>query len=403
MKIVTDGKKIDQLLERGMENIYPTAEAFKKVLQSGRRLKIYNGIDPSGPDLHLGHAVVLRKLRALQDLGHEIILLLGDFTGMIGDPTDKSATRIQLTRKQVLQNAKNYKKQASKILRFSGRNAVKIKYNSKWLGKLNFAEVVELAAEFTVQQMAERDMFAKRLAQGKPIHLHEFFYPLMQGYDSVALGVDAEIGGNDQTFNMLAGRTLLKKIKNKEKFVLTTKLLVDPQGKKMGKSEGNMIKLSDSPTDMYGKVMSWTDEMIVPALEILTDLDMAEIKSLALKMKQGENPKDFKMRLAKEVVTSLIGAKAAQTAESEFIKIFQKKDRPDNLPLVTLSAGKMSVVELFVATKLVSSKGEARRLLEQGGLSIDDKIMTKDVDITLQDDLILKRGKRQFVQIKLKK
>ncbi len=269
-----DENKIKETLERGVENVYPSKEALVKVLKSGRRLRIYNGIDPTGK-LHIGHGVILNKLRQLQDLGHEIIILIGDFTGMVGDPTDKLATRKPLTRKRVLDNAKNYKKLIGKILDLK---KTKFKFNSEWLGKMTFTELIKLASEFTVQRLLERDMFEKRIKEGKPIHLHEFLYPLMQGYDSVAMNVDMEIGGNDQTFNMLAGRDLIKALKNKEKFVLTTKLLEDPTGKKMGKTEGNVVNLSDEPKEMFGKVMSITDGLIIPYFENCTRMDMAKIR-----------------------------------------------------------------------------------------------------------------------------
>ena len=243
---VEDHQQIEHFLTRGVEKVFPSADFVQARLKEGKPLTMYLGIDPTGPSLHLGHIVALRKLRQFQDLGHKVILLIGDFTGMIGDPSDKSATRQRLTRKEVLQNAKLYKTQASKILRFSGKNAAVLKYNSKWLAKLSFEDVVELAAHFTVQQMMARDMFDRRMKENKPISISEFMYPLMQGFDSVAMKTDGEIGGNDQTFNMLAGRTLMKEMHHKEKFVVTMKLLVDATGKKMGKTEGNMITLGDS-------------------------------------------------------------------------------------------------------------------------------------------------------------
>ena len=282
MKINTDEKKIEELLTRGVENIYPSRKDFEKVLMSGKQLTIYNGIDPTGPTLHIGHGSTLLKLRELQDLGHKIILLIGDFTGMIGDPTDKTATRKKLTRKEVLENCKNYAKQAGKIL---DMKKVEIKYNSKWLGKLVAGDFLELGSEITVQQLLERDMFKKRTEEGKPIYLHEFIYPLLQGYDSVAMNVDVEIGGNDQTFNMLVGRDMMKN-RGKEKFVLTTKLLVDPTGKKMGKSEGNMVTLEDMPEDMYGKVMSWPDTLMPLAFEICTRVSINEFEKVLAHLKE---------------------------------------------------------------------------------------------------------------------
>ncbi|MFA5076602.1 MAG: tyrosine--tRNA ligase [Patescibacteria group bacterium] len=399
-KVNTDPKLINEVLSRGVERVYPDKTELEKAMRSGQRLRLYNGIDPSGPCLHLGHAVVLRKLRQFQELGHEVIMLIGDFTGMIGDPTDKSATRRQLAKQEVLNNCQDYKKQASHILDFSDKdNPVLIKYNSTWNSKLDFADVLDLASDFTVQQLLERDMFERRVTDGKPIHLHEFLYPLIQGYDSVAMAVDLEVGGNDQTFNMLAGRDMVKRHLGKEKFVLAMKLLEDPTGKKMGKTEGNMITLVDKPEEMYGKVMSWTDGMIVPGFEILTNVPMTEINQMDAAMKKG-NPRDYKMRLAKEIVTGLLGTPAAQKAEQEFIKVFQKKDKPDQMSEIKIREKKLNVVDLFVQTKLVSSKSEARRLVDQGGLLVNDQVV-KDIntEIEVKKGMILQRGKRQFVRV----
>src|SRR3989344_4887360 len=280
MKIITDSQKIDELLVRGVENIYPKKEFLESLLKSGKKLTLYTGYDPTAPTLHIGHGITMMKLRQFQDLGHKVIMLIGDFTGMIGDPTDKTATRQKLTREEVLVNCKNYQEQASTILNFKGENAVEVKFNSEWLGKMNFLDILELTSHFTVQRMLERDMFEKRQEEKKPIYLHEFLYPVMQAYDSVAMDVDGEVGGNDQTFNMLAGRDLMKDLKDKEKFVLTMKLLADATGKKMGKSEGNMVALADSAEDMFGKVMSWTDGMILGGFELCTKVPMSEIKKI---------------------------------------------------------------------------------------------------------------------------
>ncbi|MFA6533605.1 MAG: tyrosine--tRNA ligase [Patescibacteria group bacterium] len=398
-KVKTDPKLIAEFLTRGVENIYPSREALEKVLRSGKRLRIYNGIDPTGPALHLGHAVVLRKLKQLQDLGHEVIMLIGDFTGMIGDPTDKLAARQQLTRKQVLTNCRNYKKQAGKILNFHGLNAVKIKFNSTWNDKLKFAEVLKLASEFTAQQMLDREMFKKRLAEGKDLSLQELLYPLIQAYDSVAMEVDLEIGGNDQMFNMLCGRTLLKRLKNKEKFVLTAKLLADPTGKKMGKTEGNMITLADNAETMYGKVMSWPDTLILPGFEILTTVAMPQAAEISAA------PRDFKMKLAREIVKLYHGGRVAADAEESFIKTFRDHEAPTDAPKVYLkkSETEINVVDLFMKAGLVTSKNEARRLIEQGGLSIDGAIIdSPEFEVTVQAGSMLKKGKRHFAQVEVK-
>ncbi|KKS12806.1 MAG: Tyrosine-tRNA ligase [Candidatus Magasanikbacteria bacterium GW2011_GWA2_41_55] len=332
MKINTDKQKINELLTRGVENIYPTSAFLEKELKSGRQLKLYTGYDPTAATLHIGHGITLMKLRQFQDLGHKIIFLIGDFTGMIGDPSDKLAARKQLTREQVLANCKNYQKQAAAILDFSGGNSVELKYNSEWLGKLNFVEILELSAHFTVPRLLERDMFQERLKKEETIYLHEFLYPVMQAYDSVAMNVDGEVGGNDQTFNMLCGRDLMKELKKKEKFVLTMKLLADSTGKKMGKSEGNMVALNDAPEDMFGKVMSWADSMIIKGFELCTKISMEEISEMSKSLKKGVNPRDLKLRLASEVVKTFLGEVSAKKAEANFVSKFSKRETPSDIP-----------------------------------------------------------------------
>ncbi len=396
--VSTDKEAIRNFLIRAVENVYPTREALEKLLTSDKRLAVYLGVDPTGPSLHLGHAIPMRKLAVLQNLGHRVILLIGDFTAMIGDPTDKMATRKKLSREQVLENCKNYKKQASKIMDFDGPNPVELKFNSEWLGKMSFADVVELASHFTVQQMAERDMFEKRIAEGKPVHLHEFMYPLMQGYDSVAMDVDLEVGGNDQTFNMLAGRTLMKEMKDKEKFVLITKLLTDPTGIKMGKTEGNMITLADAPEDMYGKVMSWSDGMIAPGFELCTDVPEKEIKEMSKAMEKGENPMKFKRLLAKTVVANFISQEAAAKAEGYFATVHQKHEAPEDMPTLKLTAHRSSLLDALVQSKLVSSKSEARRQIEQGAVKIDGEIVT-DLKAEAGAGSVIQKGKRHFVKL----
>jgi tyrosyl-tRNA synthetase len=390
---------IETLLTRGVENIYPTPEFLEEKLKK-QKVSLYLGIDPTGPSLHLGHAIPLMKLRQFQQLGHKVILLMGDFTGMIGDPTDKSATRKQLTPEQVKKNLKGYKEQASKILDFDGDNPVEIKFNSEWLGKMTFKDVVELSANFTVQQMLARDMFEKRIEEGKPIGLHEFLYPLMQGYDCVAMDVDGEVGGNDQTFNMLAGRTLMKAMKEKEKFVLTTKLLTDPTGKKMGKTEGNMITLVDSPKEMFGKVMSWTDGMIAPGFELCTEVPMDEIKEMEKKMKAGENPRDFKMQLAREIVTLYYGEDDAKKAEEEFKTMFQKGGLPDEVEEYKVSESEINIVDLISNSGMVDTKSEGRRMVEQGGVKIDgEKVEKVDDVVKVKDGMVVQVGKRKFIKV----
>lgn len=395
--VSADKDAIAHFLTRAVENVYPTREKLAELLLSGKRISVYAGIDPTGPSLHMGHVIWLKKLAQLQALGHRVIMLIGDFTAMIGDPTDKTAVRKRLTRKEVLANCKVYKKQASKFLAFSGSNPAELKFNSAWLAKMSFADVVELSSHFTVQQMVERDMFETRIAEGKPVYLHEFMYPLMQGYDSVALDVDLEIGGNDQTFNMLAGRTLLREIKQKEKLVLATKLLTDQTGKKMGKTEGNMITLADAPEDMYGKVMSWTDGMIIPGFELCTDVSKKEIDAMREEMEHGENPVAFKRRLAKEVVASLVSSKAAVEAEAHFTTVHQKHEAPGDMPEMKMK-GSMKLVDVLVEAKMVPSKTEARRQIEQGGVKVNDRAV-KDIAATVGTGDVIQKGKRHFVKL----
>ncbi len=395
--VVTDKAAIEAFLARSVENVFPSADKLAAALASGKKLTVYVGVDPTGPSLHLGHVIELRKLAELQRMGHKVILLIGDFTAMIGDPTDKMAVRKQLTRKEVLANCKAYKQQASKILSFKGANAAEMRFNSKWLGKMSFADVVELAAHFTVQQMAERDMFATRMAEGKPVHLHEFLYPLMQGYDSVAMDVDLEIGGNDQTFNMLAGRDLQRSLKNREKYVLACKLLTDTTGKKMGKTEGNMITLSDTPADMFGKVMSWTDGMIVPGFELCTDVPMHEVREIAAAMGAGQNPMGYKLRLAKEVVTALVSKEAAEDAAAHFATVHQKQELPSDIPEVSIR-GPLNVIDALVTAKLVTSKSEARRQVEQGAIKVDHKLVDT-VEFIVRPGQVLQKGKRHFARL----
>ncbi len=394
--------KIKELLTKGVEKIYPQPEFLEKLLNNGKKLTVYLGIDPTGPELHLGHAIPLMKLRAFQELGHRVILLIGNFTALCGDP-DKSYTRQRLTAEQIKNNLKNYKKQIGKILDLTGDNAAEFKFNADWLGKLTLNELIDIASHFTVQQMLARDLFERRLQAGNPIHLHEFFYPLMQAYDSVAMDVDGEIGGNDQTFNMLAGRDLMMKMKQKEKFVLTTKLLADPTGKKMGKTEGNMITLNDSPQNMFGKIMSWPDEMIVLGFELCTTLSLDEIETVQMRLKQGENPRNLKAELAKNIVTLYYDRRAADQAEQEFNKIFQAKGLPEDMPLIKVKAGTYPLVDLIMLAKLAPSKSEAKRLIQQGGVSLNQtKITDWQTQIKPKNNSVLKIGKRKFAKLQVK-
>lgn len=411
MSIVTDSQKIKEILTRGVSAVYPNVEHLTKELQSGRQLTFYLGIDPTGPTLHLGHAIQIKRLGEFQQLGHKVILLIGDFTAQIGDPSGKDKTREPLTHEQVLKNARLYREQAKIFLDFDDKkNPAELKYNSHWLSKLTFDEVIKLAGFFTVQQMLERDMFERRVKEGKPIGLHEFLYPLMQGYDSVAMNVDVELCGNDQIFNTLVGRDLVLSKLKKEKYVVAGKLLTDNTGKKMGKSEGNMISFLDSANEKYGKVMAMDDGLMLSAFELCTYVPTDEIKKIEAELKKHDvNPRDIKMRLAKEIVKVYHGIGEAELAEENFVKIFQKKDKPLAIEAVELNKkkimadGKITVTELFMSSGLVSSKNEIRRLIAQNGLKIND-LAVKDIDFDYKDgeEFLLQKGKRFFKRVILK-
>lgn len=387
----------EELLTRAVSNVTPL-ELAKKKLKSGKPMRLYLGIDPTGSKLHLGHSVPLRKLKAFQDAGHEIVFLIGSFTGMIGDPTGRDEARTVLTRDDVEQNFQDYKEQACKILDF---NNMRIEYNHEWLEKLKFDDIIDLASNFTVQQMLERDMFDKRMQEGKPISLHEFFYPLMVGYDSVILDVDCELGGNDQYFNMLAGRTLQTAYGKREKFVLTTKLIEGTDGRKMSKTFNNCIYLTDEANDMFGKVMSIKDDLITTYMECCTELSMEEVSNAEKSLAEGANPRDLKVTLALEIVRMYHGEEAAKSALENFETVFKNKGVPDDIPEHTVSAGTYRVIDLIKEAGLEQSKSQIRRIIEQGGLKIDgEKKQDINTEISVSNDpVVIQLGKRKFVKI----
>ena len=368
---------------------------------SGKKIRLYFGIDPTGSVLHLGHAIALWKLRDFQDLGHEVILLIGDFTARIGDPSGRDATRRSLSEKDIKENFKNYKKTASKILNFS---KVKIKYNSEWLSKLKFADLLKLSSQFTVQQMLVRDMFDRRIKNNLPISLQEFMYPLMQGYDSVAMDVDLEIAGNDQTFNALAGRTLQKIYNNKDKNVLTLKLLLGTDGRKMSKTFNNYIAIDDDPKEMFGKVMSMSDELIDDYFNLVTRLSKNDIEEIK---KNYDNPRDIKAALAREIIKLYYNAEAAERAEDEFNKIHRDGQLPSEIEIFETNPKNYLILDLLCDTKLAPSKNEAKRLIEGGGVTKrigekEEKINDWKQEVVLEDDMVFQVGKRRFIKIKLK-
>lgn len=401
-KSVDEQDPITQLLTRNIEKIYPSKEFLEEKLRRGDKIKIYHGIDPSSPQIHLGHATVLRKLREFQKLGHKIILLIGDFTGRIGDPTDKLAARKKLDPEQIKKNVQTYKAQISHILDFKdSKNPVEIKFNSEWLDKLSFAEGINLAYHFTVQQMIERDMFQKRLQVGKPIYLPEFLYPVLQAYDSVAMKVDAEIGGTDQTFNMLAGRTLMKAVLNREKIVITCPLLLGLDGQKMSKSLGNTIGITENPNDMYAKVMSTKDALILHYFELATQFSTQEINLVKKQLDDTQNPMRIKKRLAFEIVKLYHGKEAAEKAEENFEKTVQKGAVPKKIKAVRVEGGEWRVEDLLVKLRLAPSKSQAKRLIEQGGVKIGgSQVESGRSKIKIKEGDIVRVGKRRYVKIR---
>lgn len=395
--------KIEELLTRGVDKIYPSKDVLEKVLRSGKKLKLYQGFDPTGTQLHIGHMVGFRKLRQWQDLGHHIIFLIGDGTGQAGDPSGKTKARDKfMTRDELRENAKNYVMQAKKIVNFDGENPVEILYNGDWLNKLKLVDILEIAGNFSLQQLSERDLFQERMKKGETVNLREFLYPLLQGYDSVAMNVDLEIGGSDQTFNMLCGRTLVKSIQNREKFVMTTPLLTDSEGRKIGKTEGNVIGLTDEPNSFFGKIMSLSDDVVVKAFEYLTNLDMDEISLIEKKIKSGENPINYKKQLAYELTKQLNSEKKAEEAKKYFESTVQGKEIPTEIPVLTVDMDG-TIADVLVEIGFAASKSDAKRLVEQGGVEVDnERIQDPNLPfdtIAKNDETIIQVGKRRFVKI----
>lgn len=400
MKVNTDKKIVDEILDRGVITTFlPSKEKFREKLLSGEKIKLYIGADPTSKSLHLSHAKNYMLLEEFRKLGHEVIVLFGDFTARIGDPSDNSNVRSQLTEKDVKENVKEWSKQIKPLLDFSDKkNPPKIVFNSTWLSKLTLEEIIELASNFTVQHMLERDMFEKRIKNNNPIFLHEFLYPLMQGYDSVVLEVDAELSGTDQIFNSLAGRTLLKRLKGKEKFVVAVNLMENPKtGELMSKSRGTGVFLESFPSEMYGEIMAQPDEMIEILFINTTRVPLDEIKDMDIK----NNPLESKKRAAYEIVKIIHGEKNAEKAEEEFSNIFQKKKIPDAIKEVTAVSGE-KLVDILTKEGLIKSKSEFRRLVDQGAVSdLETKTKIADSSAIIESDIILKIGKKHFLKIKV--
>ncbi|KLO24126.1 MULTISPECIES: tyrosine--tRNA ligase [unclassified Marinitoga] len=375
-----------------------SSEELKERLKSGKTLRVKLGVDPSRPDLHLGHAVVLKKLREFQDLGHQVVLIIGDFTARIGDPSGRSKTRPMLTKEEVEANAESYKKQAFRIL---DPEKTEIRYNSEWLEKMSFYDVIKLSSNYTVARMLERDDFAKRLANNEPISVSEFMYPLAQAYDSVMVEADVEMGGTDQLFNLLVGRKIQEAYGQKPQIVLTMPIIEGTDGHlKMSKSYDNYIAFEDEPFNMYGKVMSIPDTLILKYMRLATDIPEEQIKEYSEKMKNNTiNPRDVKMKLAYEIVKFFHGEEKAEYAQNEFIKVFQKKDIPDEMEEIIVE-NEIKAIDLIMKTKSVSSKSEAKRLISQGAVKINDvKINDPFQLLEIKGDEILRIGKRRFFKL----
>lgn len=390
-------RKIEEALTRRVEQILPSKKGLKKLMEK-RKIKLYLGIDPTSPQIHIGNAVPLRKLREFQNLGHEVILLVGTFTAQVGDPSERDKKRHSLTLAQIKKNMATFQKQASKILDFS---KTKIKHNADWLSKLKFGDLVKLTSNFTISRLLERDMFQKRIKKGEEVRVNELLYPLMQGYDSVAMDVDLEIGGTDQTFNMLVGRKLQKVYNKKEKFILTVPLLIGLDGRKMSKSYGNTVNLTDKPNDMYGKIMSLKDDLITHYFELCTDVSQVAIKKMKKELKSKKvNPRDLKAKLAREIVKIYYGKIAAKKAEKEFDRIFREKRLPSKIKEIRIKKRKINILDLLVKTKQAPSKSEAKRLISQRAVEINGAIKKDWRDtIDIKKGMVIKVGKRRFIEI----
>jgi tyrosyl-tRNA synthetase len=391
-----------KLLRRGTVEIFTETELAQKLDEAAktkRQLRIKLGLDPTSPDIHLGHTVVLRKMRQFQDLGHKAVLIIGDYTARIGDPTGQNTTRPMLSPEQIEKNAQTYFQQAGKVLDTS-EDKLEVRYNSEWLAALHLADIIKLASNMTVARMLERDTFELRYKAGDAIGVHEFLYPLMQGYDSVIVKSDVELGGTDQTFNNLVGRDLQRTYRQQPQVVITVPILVGLDGKeKMSKSKGNYIGVTDEPNDMFGKVMSISDSMMENYFTLLTDLPVERIAQLTNSQKT--HPKEAKVLLGKTIVSQFYDAKDAESAAEQFDKVFAQKQLPDEIPEFKLPAEPVTVKQLLVTCKLVETGGEAKRMCAQSAVSIDgEKITDPNTEITLKSGMTIQVGKRKFARIK---
>jgi len=397
MQIETNYKKVEEVLTRGVEKVINLNHLRKRLL-SGRKLRIKHGIDPTGPKIHIGRATQLWKLKDFQELGHKIILIIGDFTAQIGDASDKQAMRRPLTAKEVKENMKNYIKQIAKILDIK---KVEFHYNSEWLNKLTIKKLLNLAMNFTAQQTIQRRNFKERWERGKPIGLHELAYPLLQGYDSVAVKADVELGGFDQLFNLKIGRDVQKIFGQESQDIMTLKMLFGLDGRKMSTSWGNVINITDKSEEQFGKIMSMKDELILDYFELCTRITLEEIKKMGKELKKNQiNPRDLKLKLAREIVRLYHGKKAAKRAEKEFRRVFERKELPSRIPNISIKVKKLNILNLLVETKLTSSKSEAKRLILQKAVKINGVLKENWQEIIeIKNGMVIQVGKRRFRKV----
>ncbi|AQU10102.1 TPA: tyrosine--tRNA ligase [Clostridioides difficile] len=401
-------KSIDEqmrIIMKGVDDLIDEKELREKLIKSekeGKPMIVKLGLDPSAPDIHLGHTVVLRKMKQLQDLGHQIVIIIGDFTGKIGDPTGKSKARKALTTEQVLANAKTYEEQIFKVL---DKEKTIVRFNSEWLAKLNFEDVIKLAATITVARMLEREDFKKRYEGQMPISVHEFFYPLMQAYDSIALEADIELGGTDQRFNLLMGRSLQREFGMESQIVIMMPLIEGLDGKeKMSKSLGNYIGIDEEAGIMYQKSMEIPDELIIKYYNLVTDVHPDEVNKIESQLKEGSvNPRDIKMDLAREIVTLYHGEESAKEAEERFKSVFQKGQIPEDIQTIQVKEDGFDLIEVLVSNEIVKSKSEVRRLASQGGVKVNGEKVEDLSTIVKESELVVQIGKKKFVKIELVK
>ncbi len=393
-----------KIILKGVDTIIDEKELKEKLIKAekeNRQLVVKLGLDPSAPDIHLGHTVVLRKMKQIQDLGHKVVIIIGDFTGKIGDPTGKSKTRVALTTEQVLENAKTYQKQIFKVL---DPEKTEVRFNSEWLSKLNFEDVVKLASTITVARMLEREDFKNRYQNNIPISVHEFFYPLMQGYDSVAIKADIELGGTDQRFNLLMGRSLQKEFNQESQVVIMMPIIEGLDGvNKMSKSLGNYIGVDEEAGVMYQKAMEIPDELIIKYYNLVTDVHPDVVSKIETELKEDlRNPRDIKMELAKEIVTLYHGEEKANLAEERFKSVFQKGQIPSDILTVEASKEDFDLAKIIVDNKLVPSKSELRRLAKQGGVKLNQEKIEDLSQINITDEIVVQIGKKKFIKIIIK-